>query len=121
VIYEHKTEKLISRKRFTIRLFWHFLLALLIIFITLAVGVAGHFIWGGENFHDAILNAAFVMAGLGIVEMPQNNAAKIFYATYGIFVGLSFAASVGIVLAPVAHRVLHALHLDEVEQDQEQD
>src|SRR5690625_4662355 len=53
------------------------------------------------------------MGGLGIVEVPESANGKLFYAFYGIFVGLSFAASVGIVLAPVAHRVLHLLHLDD--------
>lgn len=116
-MYEHKTEDLISRRRFYYRLLWHLMLALLIIVLTLAVGVAGHFFWGGEELHDAILNSAFVMGGLGIVEMPATPGGKLFYALYGIFVGLSFAASVGIVLAPVAHRIMHVLHLDDVFDD----
>lgn len=98
----------------------HFFLAFVIIVVTLSVGVVGYLIWGGEgNLHDAILNAAFVMGGLGIVAVPETKSGKLFYAFYGIFVGLSFAASVGIVLAPVAHRILHALHLDEpyIEED----
>lgn len=114
MFYEHKNSGLISRKRFVLRLLWHFLLALVIIFLTLSVGVVGHFFWGGESLHDAVLNAAFVMGGLGIVEVPTDPKGKFFYAFYGIFVGLSFAASIGIVLAPVAHRVMHMLHLDEV-------
>lgn len=122
--YEHKSEQLISRKHFTYRLLRHFLLALAIIFTTLTIGVIGHFLWGGENLHDAILNSAFVMGGLGIVQMPESSGAKLFYAFYGIFVGLSFAASVGIVLAPVAHRILHMLHLEDIvalEEDDELD
>jgi len=119
VFYEHKSEQLLSRKHFTYRLLHHFFLALLIVFATLAIGVIGHFIWGGENLHDAILNAAFVMGGLGIVQMPETNYGKLFYAFYGIFVGLSFAASVGIVLAPVAHRIMHILHLESLVQDEQ--
>ena len=121
VFYEHKSEGLVSRKQFLFRLLRHFFLAFAIITITLSVGVVGYLIWGGGgNLHDAILNAAFVMGGLGIVEVPESSDGKLFYAFYGIFVGLSFAASVGIVLAPVAHRVLHILHLDDPTIDEDQ-
>ncbi len=114
MLYEHKSQRLISRKQFLFRLLRHFFLAFVIIVITLTVGVVGYQVWGGGGtLHDAILNAAFVMGGLGIVEVPESANGKLFYAFYGIFVGLSFAASVGIVLAPVAHRVLHLLHLDD--------
>lgn len=116
-MYEHKSEALVPRRRFFQRLLGHVVLAVAIILLTLTVGVIGHLVWGGENLHDAILNSAFVMGGLGIVQMPESAEGKLFYALYGIFVGLSFAASVGIVLAPVAHRILHALHLDEALED----
>lgn len=119
MIYEHKSQGVISRRRFLLRLLKHFVLALVIIFLTLSVGVVGYLFWGGDNLHDAILNAAFVMGGLGIVQVPETESGKLFYAFYGIFVGLSFAASVGIVLAPIAHRVLHVLHLDEPDIDDE--
>src|SRR5699024_6512911 len=112
-MYEHKTQRLLNRRRFFHRLLWHLALALIIIMLTLAVGVVGHLVWGDQNLHDAILISAFVMGGLGIVQMAERPHGKLIYALYGIFVRLSFAASVGIVLAPVAHRVLHALHLDE--------
>lgn len=120
--YEHKSEQLISKRHFIYRLLRHFLLALIIIFVTLLIGVVGHLIWGGESLHDAILNAAFVMGGLGIVQMPVTSYGKLFYAFYGIFVGLSFAASIGIVLAPVAHRILHMLHLEDLtDADEDED
>src|SRR5690625_7241811 len=96
-----------------------FVQSLHILFTSLAIRVIRHFIWSGENLHDAILNAAFVMGGLGIVQMPETNYGKLFYAFYGIFVGLSFAASVGIVLAPVAHRIMHILHLESLVQDEQ--
>ncbi|BBL35732.1 hypothetical protein Nstercoris_02007 [Nitrosomonas stercoris] len=112
---ENKSEPLISRTRFLLRLLWHIFLAFIIIFATLAVGVIGHLLWGDENLHDALLNSAFVMGGLGVIQMPDSTTGKLFYAFYGIFVELSFAASIGIVLAPIAHRILHTLHLDSID------
>lgn len=120
VFYEHKSQRLIPQRQFLFRLLRHFFLAFAIIVLTLSVGVVGYLVWGGGGgLHDAILNAAFVMGGLGIVEVPETSNGKLFYAFYGIFVGLSFAASVGIVLAPVAHRVLHLLHLDDPVTDED--
>jgi len=38
---------------------------------------------------------------------------KIFASAYALFSGVVFLSAVGIVLAPVFHRVLHHFHLDE--------
>ncbi len=36
-------------------------------------------------------------------------------AVYGFFVGLVVMATLGVVLAPIAHRIMHKFHLDEAE------
>jgi hypothetical protein len=46
----------------------------------------------------------------------DTDAAKLFASAYALFSGLVFITVMGIVLAPVAHRVLHVFHLD-VERD----
>jgi hypothetical protein len=37
---------------------------------------------------------------------------KIFASAYALFSGLMFIGVMGIVLAPVAHRLLHKFHID---------
>ena len=45
-------------------------------------------------------------------DLPST-AAKILASPYALFSGLVFISVIGIVLAPVAHRVLHRFHVNE--------
>lgn len=113
-MYESRGDTLISRHQFAWRMFWHILLAMLFILISLVIGVIGH-MWLEEGvlWHDAALNAALIAGGIGPMILPKTYAGKVFFAFYGAYVSLVFAATLGVVLAPLAHRVLHAFHLDE--------
>src|SRR5690625_7548559 len=96
VFYEHKSQGLISRRQFLFRLLRHFFLAFAIIVINLSVGVVGYLLCGGGGgLHDAILNAAFVMGGLGFVEVQAASNGELFYAFYGILLCRIFSRSVG--------------------------
>ena len=112
-MYEKKNEELLDRKQFILRFLWHLLAALLIIAVTLVIGALGHIYFEGIPFHDAFLNTALIVGGIGTTVMPASIAGKLFFAAYGIFVGLIFAAVVGVSLAPVIHRIVHRMHLDD--------
>ena len=112
-MYEKKNEELLDRKQFILRFLWHLLAALLIIAVTLFIGALGHIYFEGIPFHDAFLNTALIIGGIGTTVMPASIAGKLFFAAYGIFVGLIFAAVVGVSLAPVIHRIVHRMHLDD--------
>ena len=113
-MYESRGEAMASRRQFAWRMFWHILLAMVFIVISLAIGVLGT-IWleEGVSWHDAALNAGLIAGGIGPILFPKTFAGKVFFAFYGAYVSLVFAATLGVVLAPLAHRVLHAFHLDE--------
>lgn len=112
-MYEKKNEELLDRKQFILRFLWHLLAALLIIAVTLVIGAIGHIYFEGIPFHDAFLNTALIVGGIGTTVMPASIAGKLFFAAYGIFVGLIFAAVIGVSLAPVIHRIVHRMHLDD--------
>jgi uncharacterized membrane protein YhiD involved in acid resistance len=50
---------------------------------------------------------------MGPVNQLTTTAAKIFASAYALFSGLIFIGVMGIVLMPVAHRLLHKFHFDE--------
>jgi hypothetical protein len=54
-----------------------------------------------------------ILTGMGPVNVMQNNAAKIFSSLYALFSGIAFLSTVAVFLAPVAHRFLHILHIDD--------
>ena len=50
---------------------------------------------------------------MGPVDPMKSNAAKLFASGYALFSGVVFLSAVGLVLAPVFHRILHKFHLDD--------
>lgn len=115
VMYESRTEGLLPAAHFRRRLALHALYAVLLVAGTVLVGAAGHRFFGGHDWHDALMNAAFIIGGLGTYNLPESLTGKVFFALYGFFVGLVVMATLGIILAPIAHRIMHKFHLDDLD------
>ncbi|MBS1207475.1 MAG: hypothetical protein H6R25_4374 [Proteobacteria bacterium] len=115
-MYESKNMPLISFCAFLKRMVLHFGVASLLVIITLIIGAVGHVIIDNSiDWHDAALNSAFIANGIGPYIVPQDISGKIFFAIYGMFTSLIFMTTLGVVLAPIAHRILHRFHLDNEE------
>jgi len=50
---------------------------------------------------------------MGPVGDIPTDGGKLFASFYALFAGLVFIAVSGILLAPILHRLMHALHLDD--------
>ncbi|WP_397473082.1 two pore domain potassium channel family protein [Pusillimonas sp.] len=114
-MYESKNQPLLPGHHFAHRLFIHVLYALLVLAITVVIGVAAHIWLEPIHWHDAVLNTALIVGGIGPYIVPATPIGKLFFAGYSMFVGLVFVATLGIILAPLAHRIIHKFHLDEDE------
>ena len=110
--YEHKTEPLLPFRLFLHRLAGHALAALLLAVFSLAVGVVGYHVTEGLSWLDALLNAAMILGGMGPVDELHTVGGKLFASFYALFAGVVFLFTIGILMAPIAHRVLHRLHLE---------
>lgn len=80
---------------------------------TLAIGVLGYHFLAGLSWVDALLNASMILGGMGPVDALTTNAAKIFASIYALFCGLIMVGAMGLVLAPILHRMLHRFQIDE--------
>jgi hypothetical protein len=116
-MYESYDQPMIGRRAFVVRLIKHFALTLGILALWLIVGIAGYGWFGHLNLVDAFLNAAMIAGGMGPVDILTDNSAKVFAGIYAIVSGVVIIGAAGVVLAPVLHRVLHAVHLDENDDD----
>ena len=67
----------------------------------------------GFDWIDSLLEASMILGGMGPVNPLTTTGAKIFASGYALFSGLVFIAVMGIVLAPITHRILHEFHADE--------
>lgn len=115
-MYESKNSPLITIEQFIIRQLKHVLYALIIIIVITAIGVIGNMWFENISLHDAILNISLIVAGIGPFILPDSVGGKMFFSLYGVFVGLVLMATLGVVLAPLAHRLLHKFHLDQQEE-----
>jgi hypothetical protein len=80
---------------------------------SLAIGMVGYHGFEHLSWLDAFVNAAMLLGGMGPLTTLQTDAGKLFAGFYALYCGLVVIAVAGIVLAPVAHRVLHRFHLEE--------
>jgi hypothetical protein len=111
-MYERYDQPMLSRGAFVVRLAKHFLLTLGVLAVWLIVGIAGYGLLGHLSLVDAFLNAAMIAGGMGPVDVLTDNSAKVFAGMYAIVSGVVIIGAAGVVLTPVLHRVLHALHVD---------
>ena len=116
-MYEHRTEKLLPRRRFVRRVLQHLAVALLTILFALVIGIAGYRYLGELPWIDALVNASMILGGMGPVDPLKTTAAKVFASAYALFSGLLFIGIIGILLVPFAHRLMHKLHLEDSETD----
>lgn len=111
-VYERHNEPLLSRRAFAIRLARHSLLGLALLAVSLAIGIVGYIFLGRLQPIDAFMNAAMILGGMGPVDPLPDAIAKLFAGVYALYSGIVFLVVVGVVFAPVLHRLLHHLHLD---------
>jgi hypothetical protein len=111
-VYEHKSEPLLPPGKFARRLLAHLAVALAAISGSLGIGVAGYHFLEKLPWLDSLLNASMILGGMGPVDTIRTSAGKLFASFYALFSGVIFLVIVGVLIAPVAHRLLHGLHLE---------
>ena len=111
-MYEHKSEPLLPPGKFVRRLLAHFAFALAVIAGSLGIGVTGYHYLEKLPWLDALLNASMILGGMGPVDAIRTPAGKLFASLYALFSGVVFLVIVGIMMAPVGHRLLHSLHFE---------
>jgi hypothetical protein len=112
-MYEHRSHPLLPQTQFFWRMFWHGLAGLMLLFVSLAMGMFGYWYYEDLAWRDGFLNTAMLIGGMGPVNPPQTNGGKVFAGMYALYAGLVFIVGAGVVLAPVVHRIMHKLHLDQ--------
>ena len=78
----------------------------------LLLGIAGYHWIDGLDWIDSLVEASMILGGMGPVNPLRNDAAKLFASGYALFSGLVFIGVMGIILTPLAHRVLHKFHVE---------
>jgi len=111
--FEHHRQPLAPRHVFLRRLFRFISYAAIFLSVSLSLGVLGYHYICGLSWVDAVLDASMILAGMGPVSAIPNDAGKYFASAYALFSGVAFLGTFSIIIAPVLHRIMHQLHLNE--------
>jgi hypothetical protein len=110
--FEHHTAPLLDRITFMRRMLRFGGIAAVLVACSLLLGILGYHFICGFAWIDSLLNASMILAGMGPINEIGNTAGKVFASAYAIFSGVAFLTIVAVLLSPLAHRLLHRLHLE---------
>lgn len=111
-MFEHRSQPLLPRRAFLRRLLGSALVAGAVVAGSLAIGMLGYHGYEHLGWIDAFLNSAMLLGGMGPVNAPVTEAGKLFAGGYALYCGLVVIFVAGVLLAPVAHRILHHFHVE---------
>lgn len=118
---EHKKQKLAPVKVYYQRLWKNVLVGMAIMALCLLIGILGYkFTIPAFDWYDSLLNASMILSGMGPMidtSIKLSNTAKVFASMYALFSGVAFISTIGILIAPVAHRFFHKLHVEDTLSD----
>ena len=114
-MFETKSDPLLSRGQFLLRMARSFAATLIVILVSLTLGGLGYRYFAGLGWVDALLNASIILTGMGPVDPMKTTGGKLFASFYALYSGIAFLSLMAIILAPLLHRLLHKFHLDEEE------
>ncbi len=111
--FDYKEAPLASPATFAGRMLVNVIFATVLIAVVLGIGIYGYQATEGMSLIDAFLNSAMLLGGMGPVDAMKTDAGKVFAGSYALLCGLVIVAATAILLAPVMHRVMHAVHVDD--------
>jgi hypothetical protein len=111
--YEHKSQPLASTSVYYQRILSNLFKTIGILGTSLLIGILGYKFLGPMPWIDALHNASMILSGMGPVVAIQTNAGKLFSSFYAIFSGVVFISSIGVLIAPSAHRFFHSMNLED--------
>jgi hypothetical protein len=110
--FEHRNQPVLKMRQFLRRLAYSTLIGLLLIAVSLLSGMIGYHKLEKMTWLDSFLDASMLLGGMGPIHTPVTTAGKLFAGFYALYCGLAVIAVAGVMLAPVAHRLLHKLHVE---------
>lgn len=88
---------------------------LALIGVSLLIGIFGFMTFESLTLSESFLHSSIMLSGLGLIEKPSTQNGHIFSGIYGLYAGLVFLASFGILISPIIHRIIYKFHWNEKE------
>lgn len=112
---EHRKQQVVSVNSFLKRIGKYSAFAFVLITISVAIGTTGYHWICGLSWIDSFYMACMILTGMGPVTEMTNDGAKLFSSFYALYSGVAFLSVTAVFFAPIIHRLLHILHVEEEE------
>ena len=102
-MYERRDEPLLTRAEFAVRWLVHFLVAIGFVVLSLAAGMLGFVYFENKHvnsFHDALLNAAMLLGGMGPIHIPRDTRRQALCRPVRPICGSGFSGCNGTTVCP---------------------
>lgn len=116
-MYEKISDRLLSTEHFLLRILKHVLYVIILLAFSLLFGTLGFMVFEGYGLEEALIHALHILSGFGLLALPTSFSGRVFASLFGLYASLFFLAAFSFMFAPVLHRILHKLHLEEDRQD----
>ncbi len=114
---ENRKQKVTPFPHFLIRVARYGLFALILILFSVMIGTVGYYYLGEISWLESFYMASMILTGMGPVVEMKTTSAILFSSFYALYSGVAFLSITAVFFAPIIHRLLHILH---VEQDENQ-
>lgn len=116
--FEHRRQRVSTFSHFLFRLGRYGLFAFGLVAVSVLIGTLGYHYLGNISWLDSFHMACMILTGMGPVVEMHSPMAKVFSSFYALYSGIAFLSITAVFFAPIIHRLLHILH---VEEDSQQD
>ncbi|HLF62831.1 MAG TPA: hypothetical protein VI603_03725 [Saprospiraceae bacterium] len=117
ITLEHRKQQVVPLPHFLFRIVRYTLFAGVLIVISVCIGTIGYHHFGQISWLDSFHMACMILTGMGPVSEMKSDAAKLFSSFYALYSGVAFLSITAVFFAPMVHRVLHILHVEQDEND----
>src|SRR5579862_2385113 len=101
-------------RRFLLRMLLHAAAAQVLVGASLLVGMWGYGYFEHMAWRDAFVNTAMLLGGMGPMKTDGlSDGGKLFAGIYALYAGLILIIVIGIMMAPLIHRIMHVFHWEE--------
>jgi hypothetical protein len=110
--FEHRRQKVASFPQFMIRMGRYLLFSGALIVISVLGGTIGYHSFGHLSWLDSFHMSCMILTGMGPVSEMKSDGAKIFSSLFALYSGVAFLSITAVFFAPIVHRLLHILQVE---------
>ena len=113
-----RNKNILPPKEFAKRVLKYSVFSISLLVVSIGIGITGYHFIGELNWIDSFYNASMILTGMGPVNAMEKDSAKLFATLYAILSGVIFLSTVAIFFSPFAHRIMHLLHIEEIDDEE---